>query len=86
MIGANNVTVFRDLNIGDTFSWVLNIGDTFHWVNDGNSQRNYFFYRCVKLSARTYTKTEGEDLQIYKVGSTKSKVFHVTRKQDVIQQ
>jgi hypothetical protein len=59
----------------------LAVGDTFDWISEGDTRMfNSFFKRCVKLSARTYTETEGEELHRYRVGSIGAAVFHVERK------
>ena len=67
--GDDDMTKFRDLNIGDQFDFI-----------GPDRMLNSFYARCVKLSARTYTEADGEnEPRPMRVGSINVEVFHVTQ-------
>ena len=58
----------------------LHVGDTFDWIDDNHRDRNSFYDRCVKTSARGYRTLDGGEsaTRNYTVGSVRANVFHVS--------
>lgn len=52
----------------------LSIGQSFDWINPAKPGYNSFFLRCVKVSIRCYTDSEGYR---HEVGSLNAAVYHV---------
>jgi hypothetical protein len=55
----------------------LKVGQTFDFIDDANPQRNSFYARCKKVSARTYQNISLTSPQTFRVGSINAYVFHV---------
>jgi len=51
----------------------LSIGQSFDFINDEKPSYNSFFKKCIKISPRKYTDSDG---MTHSVGSINANVFH----------